>query len=64
MENVEQNRNEQNPQEYQRRKLLINAQMSKAAEIHAKIFEWVFVGIDLKSFLMIPTNFTHTIHFD
>lgn len=39
MENVEQNRNEKNPQEYERRRFLINEQMGKAANIHAKIFE-------------------------
>lgn len=39
MENVEQNRNEKDPQQYERRQLLINEQMNKAAEIHAKIFE-------------------------
>lgn len=39
MENVEQNRNEKNSQEYERKRLLINEQMNKAAEIHAKILE-------------------------
>lgn len=42
MENVEQNRNEKDPQQYKRRKLLINEQMNRAVEIHSKIFEYVF----------------------
>lgn len=43
MENVEKNRNEneneKNPQECERRRFVINEQMSKVVEIHAKIFE-------------------------
>lgn len=43
MENVERNRHETDPQACERRQLLICADMNKAAEIHAKIFELVFV---------------------
>lgn len=39
MENVEKNHNENNPQIHERTQWLINEKMSKAVEIHAKIFE-------------------------
>lgn len=39
IEKVKLNRNDQNPQEYQRRQLLINAQMNKATVVHAEIFK-------------------------